>query len=246
MTEAIRATIRERYDRFALRVLNGEGAFESTSRARAYFRSRKLNVALALGALSPGSRVLEIGCSVGQFTFPLAERGYRMVGLDLSPGSIELAKREAAQSGQPSVEFLVGDAENLSAFSDGAFDGVMSFSTLRYVPNFLNALGEIHRVLRPGGMAVLDFPNRWCPWFYLKSWLGSERHPYDHWFSTESLARLFARAGFVNVRQRHLLFTPTVAPDRLLPFFQGADWVGERLPVVRRLAGIIMVAAEKG
>jgi len=139
--------------------------------------------------------------------------------------------------------FVSGDAEDLGQFPEGRFDGVVSFSTLRYVPDLPKALREIRRVLKAGGAAVLDFPNRWCPWFYLKPWLGSERHPYDHWFSAPEVRRLLEEAGFCDIRLRHLLFTPTVAPDPLVGLFAGFDRIGERLPLVRRLAGIIMAAA---
>lgn len=130
-------------------------------------------------------------------------------------------------------------------FPDGRFDGGLSLSTLRYVADLPKALREIHRVLRPGRTAVLDFPNRWCPWLYLKSWLGSERHPRDHWSSASTVRRLIGAAGFRDIRIRHLLFTPTVIPDRLIPLCVGLDWVGERTPVLRRFAGIIMAAATK-
>lgn len=156
-----------------------------------------------------------------------------------------MATQRAQAQELTGLTFVVGDAELLSRFPTDGFDGIVSFSTLRYVNNLSNALVEVYRVLKPGARAVIDFPNRWCPWFYLKPWLGSEPHPHDHWFSEGALRKLFAQAGFRDVQVRHLLFTPTVAPDRALRVFQGMDWIGERLPLVRRLAGIIMVGARK-
>jgi ubiquinone/menaquinone biosynthesis C-methylase UbiE len=240
--EKAKAEIQQRYDRFASTETHGG---EHIGPARAYFRGRKLALATELAPAAPGASALEIGCARGQFTLPLARRGYHVVGYDLSPASVELARHRAAEAGVTNVEFVAGDAENLGAFPDDRFDAVFSFSTLRYVPDVSRALGEIRRVLKPGGRAVLDFPNRLCPWFYVKQWLGSERHPYDHWYAESDLRRLFAGARLDVRAARTLLFTPTIAPDRLVPLFRAMDWVGERAPVMRNFAGIIMVMATK-
>ena len=241
--EMTKADVRARYDGMAQAELQGTGAFEPLSRAKVYFRGRKLSATLAMGRFPAGSALLEIGCSVGQFTFPLAQQGHAVWGMDLSPVSVAVARQRAEAAGVRGVMFVSGDAEDLGQFPDGRFDGVVSFSTLRYVGDLPRALREIRRVLKPGGTAVLDFPNRWCPWFYLKPWLGSERHPHDHWFSASQVRRMVAEAGLRDVRVRHLLFTPTVTPDPLIGVFAALDWVGERIPLLNRLAGIIMVAA---
>ena len=243
--EATKTEVQARYDRMATAELEGAGLFEPMNRAKTYFRTRKLTAALALGRFPAGAALLEIGCSVGQFTIPLAQRGYHVLGMDLSPASVQVARRRVEAASVAGATFVSGHAEDLSQFSSDRFDGLVSFSTLRYVPRLPKALSEIHRVLKPGGTMVIDFPNRWCPWFYLKPWLGSERHPDDHWFGASTVRRLLADAGFRDARLRHLLFTPTVIPDPLVNVFAGLDWIGERLPLVRRLAGIIMVAATK-
>src|SRR5262245_52864475 len=234
--------VRDRYDRFASGELHGDGVYEVVNPGKAYFRARKLETAVRMGRFSRGARLLEVGCSVGQLTFPLAERGYAMQGVDLSDNSIAVARKRAEGRPGIGVAFSVADAERLG-FPDASFDGAVSFSTLRYVPDLQRALSEIRRVVKPGGPVVLDFPNRFCPWFYLKPWLGSERHPNDHWFTAGELRGLFREAGFEQVRVETILFTPTVAPDRLLPAFRVLDSVGERIPLVRSVAGILMVAA---
>ncbi len=241
----IKAEIQRRYDRFSEREFRGQGTYEEVSPAKAYFRSRKLQAALELGAFPPGSHLLEIGCSVGQFSLPLARRGYRMTGIDLSPHSVEVAKRRARQEGLDRASFFIDDAESLDLFPSNAFDGAVSFSTFRYLPRVDRALRSARRVLKPGGRLVADFPNRWCPWFYLKQVLGSEPHPHDHWFTEPQLLSLLAQSGFQNSRARSFLFTPTVAPASWLWLFKGIDRIAEPIPGIRRMAGIWIVSAEK-
>jgi len=238
-----KSEIRDRYDRLAAGRLNKPSQEDTT--ARKYFWSRKLVEALRLGSFPEGCHLLEIGCNIGAFTFSLAHRGYRVHGMDLSPGAIAVAQQRATELLLTNISFSVGDVEEMKLFPDSYFDGVVSFSTLRYVPNLPCALSEIHRVLKPGGCAVVDFPNRLCPWFYVKQWLGSEQHPYDHWFTRGSLKRQFEQSGFSELRMKEILFTPTVAPDRLLKLFQFADTICERLPLFKHLGGIIIVAGHK-
>ena len=243
--EAAKQKIRQRYDQAAGIELTGNGRYENPTSAKLYFRSRKLQTALRLGSFQPGDRLLEIGCAVGHFTFPLAQLGYRIIGLDFSENCVAAARQRIPPKDAAGIRFIQGDAEDLGLFDDGSFDGVLSLSTLRYVPHLSKALKEIHRVLRPGGRAVLDFPNRWCPWFYLKPWLGSERHPYDHWFMAKDLQKELKKTGLQPYAIQRMLFTPTVAPDKLLWIFKGVDWCGERIPGIKNLAGIIMVGAQK-
>ena len=68
------------------------------SKSYYYFEDRKIDNALKMASLLPGSRILEIGCNLGQMTFPLAQRNFEVVGFDLSKNAIEKANmREALQ-----------------------------------------------------------------------------------------------------------------------------------------------------
>lgn len=219
---------------------------EGTRPPLKYFRGRKVQSALALGRFQPGSTIIDVGCGTGDYTFLLARRGYRMIGVDLSPRSIEVASEKVAALGLHDVSFTVADAETLVGVPDGAADGVVSFSALRYVPGVGLALRAIRRVLRPGGCAVLDFPNRYCPWFrLLKNRFGVETHIHDHHYSVGQVVTLMREAGFDEVQARTILFTPYVLPAPLLPLFKWIDRVGEQTPVIGRMAAIIMARGGK-
>ena len=219
---------------------------EGSRPALAYFRRRKIETALALGAFSPGSTILEVGCGTGDYAFLLARMGFKMQGVDLSPGSVDAAGQKASILGFREISFAVADAESLSEIGDESVDGVVSFSALRYVPDLRRALLAIRRVLKPDGVAVLDFPNRFCPWFrVLKTRFGVERHIHDQHYSTREIVTLMGDAGFADVAARRILFTTYVLPTPLLPLFRVIDWLGERMPGINQTAGIIMARGRK-
>jgi len=97
----------------------------------------------------PGDRVLDVACGTGTSTAALAKRGARVVGIDFSPGMIAEARRR-----HPSLEFVQGDAQALP-FGDDEFDVVTVSFGLRNFSEPQVALGEMYRVLKPGGRLVI-------------------------------------------------------------------------------------------
>lgn len=251
----IKRKMQDRYDGFAARVEQEVDAAHSMEElwrmaegqrpALAYFRRRKLDTAIALGRFQPGMSLLDVGCATGDYTFLLARAGFRMTGADLSAKSVDTAQKKAARLGLD-VRFVTADAEELAGLPDNTFDGVVSFSALRYVPNLDRALAAIRRVLKPGAAAALDFPNRLCPWFrLLKNRFGVETHFHDHHYSAGELQRLFQGEGFTAVAVRHLLFTSYLTPAPILPAFRLVDAIGERTPLFNRIAAILMAKGVK-
>ncbi|HEY6334045.1 MAG TPA: class I SAM-dependent methyltransferase, partial [Blastocatellia bacterium] len=100
-----------------------------------------------------GRRVMEIGCGTGTDLIQFARAGAIVTGLDLTPRSIEIARKRFDIYGLPG-EFLIGDAENL-AFPDESFDGVYSFGVLHHTPKTEKAVAEVYRILKPGATATI-------------------------------------------------------------------------------------------
>jgi ubiquinone/menaquinone biosynthesis C-methylase UbiE len=221
----------------------GGGARVPENPASHYFLDRKVSTALAMTSTTPASKVLEVGSSFGHQTFLLTGRFAHVTAVDLSPESISLARRRAEFWKVPNVRFEVADAEDLRDFADGAFDLVLSFSTLRFCPDPARALREFRRVVRPGGRLVVDFPNADCPWYGpLKRAIGLDPHIHDRLFTAAEARGIVAEAGWQDVRLRNLLFTTKRAPTALLPAFRLLDAVGERLPGLKSWSGILMVS----
>lgn len=104
--------------------------------------------------LSPEASILEIAPGPGFFSIELAKRGsYRITGLDVSETFVQIA-RERAIKEKVDVLFRHGNASAMP-FGDAAFDFVYCSAAFKNFTNPIGALNEIHRVLRPGGNAII-------------------------------------------------------------------------------------------
>jgi demethylmenaquinone methyltransferase/2-methoxy-6-polyprenyl-1,4-benzoquinol methylase len=104
----------------------------------------------------PGDRVIEIACGTGlNFAHlrELAGDGGRIVGVDIAPAMLEIARREIARHGWKNVEALEADAAHLP-FQDGSFDKALCAFALNIIPDYERAIAEVRRVLAPEGRFV--------------------------------------------------------------------------------------------
>jgi ubiquinone/menaquinone biosynthesis C-methylase UbiE len=110
--------------------------------------------------LAPRDRVADIGCGYGRLTIPLARRGFCMTGLDLSSTMLAAARVSAVQLAAD-VAWFEGSMCQMPLES-GAFDASIclwsAFYELLNHEEQLAALEEMHRILRPGGWALVEGP----------------------------------------------------------------------------------------
>lgn len=110
-----------------------------------------------------GPEVLDVGCGTGRYGLKLLKSGYRVVFSDLSPRMVDRALEAAAEEYAPDrFRGAAADITDLAPFEDRSF----SFLTgqgdpLSFASDWRRALKAIHRVLRPGGRAVLSVDNRY-------------------------------------------------------------------------------------
>ncbi len=163
-------------------------------------------------------RLLDLATGTGAFPILLRRRGFtgKIVGLDRSRAMLALADRKCGGA----VQLIQGDLARFP-FTDASFDVVTMGYGLRYVEDTRGTLGEIYRLLRPGGVFVcLDFglpDNRWyrrvCLGYLLlfgTLWgliLHGRRDTYWHIVESlraypgqQALARWLEEAGFADVR----------------------------------------------
>lgn len=111
--------------------------------------------------LSPGSRLLDVGCGSGGPALRLAERtGAGVVGIDLLEEGIATATRLAQERGLGDrARFVRTDAGGPLPFADGSFDAVVSIDVMCHLPGRREILRDWHRVTRPGARILFTDPT---------------------------------------------------------------------------------------
>ena len=105
-----------------------------------------------------GADVLEVGCGIGTDASRFARAGARYTGVDQTDRALELARQRFALDGLDGT-FVRADATALP-FPDFSFDLVYSHGVIHHIPDTQAAVDEIHRVLRPGGVALVMVYHR--------------------------------------------------------------------------------------
>ena len=162
-----------------------------------------------------GRDVLEIGCGPGLDLVRFARNGARVTGVDIAPVALELARDYCRVAGVPAT-LLEADGAHLP-FPDASFDLVYCHGVLSFVRDPAGVIAEAHRVLRPGGQAILMVYNRrsWMQWL-----LRIPGRPIGQGHADAPGFQTFARQEFERLLapfpERRLVFE-RVAPLRLLP-----------------------------
>lgn len=146
MTVPTKARVRETYERIA-------DSFAPTR------REPWPAVVAFIDSLSPGSRILDVGCGNGRHMTALAERGHAVIGVDFSPRLLSIGREAARAKGWASrAEWIEADADALP-FRVDSFDACICIAVLHHLPSRedrIAALSEVRRVLAAGGRAFVS------------------------------------------------------------------------------------------
>jgi SAM-dependent methyltransferase len=133
---------------------------------------------------SGARRAIDVGCGEGRFCRKLAAAGVSTAGIDPAPSFVSQARRL-----HPEGEYQVAQAEHLP-FGDGHFDLAVSYLSLIDIPDLRSAIGEMARVLRPGGHLLIanltSFYTASSPPGWIKAADGSRRFQIDNYMSERS------------------------------------------------------------
>ncbi len=155
-------------------------------------------VDLVIQHAQPGDRILDMGCGNGLSTYLMAERGFQVVGTDISSLFLQDARPH------PNVVYRVSDAHEMP-FADESFEVVCSNELIEHVPDVENVLHEMIRLTVPGGRIIISGPNLCSPIMPLLDLLqllrGKQGRPI--WAETRRHALVMAWRNFaISFRKR--------------------------------------------
>jgi SAM-dependent methyltransferase len=190
----------------------------------------------------PPGRVLDVGCGTGVVAARLAEAGYDPVGLDPSQGMLEVMRRRA-----PTVEAVQGSATEMP-FGEGEFDLSLSVATMHHIaePDAVRrALGEMVRVVRPGGrILVWDHNPRNPYWPFLMRRVPQDRGD-ERLIGVDELLAGLAAGGAEVTFVTQLGMVADFTPPAMMSVARAAERAAERIPLLRRVCAHNVVLAEK-
>lgn len=158
-----------------------------------------------------GGPVADVGCGPGQVTAHLSDLGVDAFGIDLSPGMIDVARRD-----HPELRFTVGSMTELG-LADASVAGLLAFWSLVHVPDdaIPTVLGEFRRVLRPGGPLLVGFHLGDGSRLKTTGYGGHPMNVYVHRRPAERMAKWLTEAGLA-VQSQILMDLDTPYPGAIL------------------------------
>ena len=155
--------------------------------------------------LAPGSRVLEIAPGPGYLSVELAKRGqFKITGLDISETFVRLASQLARREGV-SARFVHGSASDIP-FEDGLFDLIVCRAAFKNFSEPLKALNEMHRVLKPGGRAVIIDLRKDSSWEEVVSYVdGLHLNAIDTWITKWTFKLMLLKRAYTEGAMKALI-----------------------------------------
>jgi SAM-dependent methyltransferase len=178
----------------------------------------ELDLVFELAGSVRGEAVLDVGTGDGSYALEAASRGAEVTGVDVDPAMLRAAAARSSSLGL-AVTLAEGRAEALP-FADESFDVVLAVTVLCFVDDVTAALGEMARVLRPGGRVVLGELGRhnvWAASRRVRGWLGSKTWRAAHFWTRRELRRRLGYAGLeVETVRGAIHYPPSARAARLL------------------------------
>lgn len=141
---------------------------------------------------------MDAGCGSGYSTKLIQEfRPTELVGFDIMPSQIDKAKKE-----YPDLNFFVGSVLETHLDSN-KFDAVFVFGILHHVPQWKDAITELYRVLKPGGVLLVEDLNKDASHFFAT--YRKIDHPPEAYFSWDKFTQQLEETGFDVLEQKRII-----------------------------------------
>jgi len=197
---------------------------ESRAHLRQYYGDTVARLVSTL--VTPGSRVLEVGCGLGDLV--ACFDASRRVGIDISSAMIDIAKRR-----HPDVEFFVADVEE-DALPEGPYDAIVLSEVIGHLDDIERALDRLAPLLSPNGRLIVTYYNfLWEPILKTAEALGLKTAwPEQNWLSMNDIENLLQLSDFEVVRRG----TDVLVPAPIPVVAEVANRVASKVPLLNETA----------
>lgn len=170
-----------------------------------------------------GLRALDVGCGGGLLSEAMAQAGADVVGVDLSPELLEVAKLHALGSGLTGIDYQLQSAEDMARAHADTFDLVTCMEMLEHVPDPESVLDACVKLLKPGGLLVLSTLNRTPSAFvlgivaaeYVFNLVPKGTHSYAQFLKPAEIARVLRARGIEITAMKGMQYAPLSNTARL-------------------------------
>ena len=177
------------------------------------------------------TNILDVGCGTGLYWPVLARYGEDISGIDSSESMIGEAKRLVTAKNLDHITASVQNSGDIQ-FPDGTFDVVLCVDALHHIPQLGKAVGEFHRVLKPGGRFLAVEPNMFNPLMFLAHLIPPEER-YGVVRSFGPILRSVFRSYFDNIRIRYVNYVASATSEEQLQRVESLGNVLVRIPILR-------------
>jgi len=191
---------------------------------------------------------VDLGCGTGENLIPLAERGARVIGMDISPDLIAIA-RKRLNDANLQASLSAGDAYN-TGLPDESVDIIFCAALIHHLDIRL-VRDEMWRVLRKGGAIVLKEPIRFSKGYgWLRGLLPAhgDISDYEHPLTREELATMMEPFKVTGTRYFRLPFVPVVLrilPSKIDAAWKTSDWILRHLALSESYATAVVMKLQK-
>jgi len=186
--------------------------YEASAYEKSRFHSRlgmhldHVHKKIVAGLISSNGKILlDVGIGTGRLATWLAEKGFEVVGVDVSKEMLKEAKRKT-KSLSENVHLVLGDGHFLP-FKKEVFDGCICINVVNHIPQIDRFLKEVQYTIEPRGFFVVNFPNLQSLYFPIAIIVNLRKHALlkrrtirSRWFTPLEIKRLIRNAGF-NVKE---------------------------------------------
>ncbi len=151
----------------------------------------------AIKELKPGGALLDVGCNIGMFMNAAVAAGFPAVGVEMNSGCAAYGREKFG------LEIRTATLHG-AAFPSGAFDVVTMFDVLEHVPDMHSFLAETARVLKKGGLLVVQSPNlgSLMAWLLRDGWVWLTPPDHLYHFTPGAMSRILGAHGFRVMKSR--------------------------------------------